>query len=90
MGVGLVGYMAKKSWLSALIIIVLSRLLLYCEVACALWNAFFCRFGMSWILPSRVVDLFACWCGRWYFLAFCGAFGEKEIIGILRTVRGRW
>jgi hypothetical protein len=36
-------------------------LLLYCEVACALWNAIFSRFGLFWVMPLRVVDLFTCW-----------------------------
>jgi hypothetical protein len=35
-------------------------LLLYCEVACAIWNVFFNRFGLSWVMPRRVVDLYAC------------------------------
>jgi hypothetical protein len=35
--------------------------LLHCEVACALWHAFFNRFVLSWVMPSRVADLFACW-----------------------------
>jgi hypothetical protein len=33
------------------------------EAACALWNGIFSRVGLSWIMPSRVVDLFACWRG---------------------------
>jgi hypothetical protein len=37
------------------------HLLLHCKVACALWNAFFSRFGLSWVMSSSVVDLFACW-----------------------------
>jgi uncharacterized membrane protein len=37
------------------------HLLLHCEVACVLWNAIFCRFSLSWVMPRRVVDLFACW-----------------------------
>jgi hypothetical protein len=36
-------------------------LLLYCEVPCALWNAIFSRFSLSWVMPLWVVDLFACW-----------------------------
>jgi hypothetical protein len=35
--------------------------LLHCEVAYALWNVFFSRFGLSLVMPSRVVNLFACW-----------------------------
>jgi hypothetical protein len=37
------------------------HLLLHCEVALALWNAIFSRFGLSWVMPHWVVDLFACW-----------------------------
>jgi hypothetical protein len=38
-----------------------NNLLLHCEVASALWNVFFSKFGLSWIMPRRVVDLYACW-----------------------------
>jgi hypothetical protein len=37
------------------------HLLLYWEVACAMWNVFFKRFRLSWVMPRQVVDLFACW-----------------------------
>jgi hypothetical protein len=37
------------------------HLLLHCEVAHALWNAIFSRFSLSWVMPHRVEDLFACW-----------------------------
>jgi hypothetical protein len=37
------------------------HLLLHCDVASTLWNLVFSRFGMSWVMPSRVIDLFACW-----------------------------
>jgi len=36
-------------------------LFLHCEVACAMWNAFFKRFGLFWVMPRRVVALFGCW-----------------------------
>lgn len=48
-------YMCKRNEESV------NHLLLHCEVACALRNAFFSRFGLSWVLPSRLVDFFACW-----------------------------
>jgi len=27
----------------------------------ALWNAFFSRFRLSWVMPSRLANLFNCW-----------------------------
>jgi hypothetical protein len=36
-------------------------LLLHCDVAYALWSALFTRFGLFWVMPRRVFDLFACW-----------------------------
>jgi hypothetical protein len=33
------------------------NLLLHCEVACVLWNAFFSHSRLSWVIPRRVVDL---------------------------------
>jgi hypothetical protein len=38
-----------------------NHLLLHCDVAYALWSALFTRFGLSWVIPRRVSDLFACW-----------------------------
>jgi hypothetical protein len=37
------------------------HLLLHCDVASTLWNHVFSQFGMSWVMPRRVVDLFSCW-----------------------------
>ena len=39
----------------------MDHLLLHCEVTCATWNVFFSRFELSWVMPRRVVDLYACW-----------------------------
>jgi len=36
-------------------------LLLHWKVAFALLSAFFSRFGLSWVMPRSVVDLYACW-----------------------------
>jgi hypothetical protein len=32
-------------------------------IAMALWNAFFSRVGLAWVMSRQVVDLFACWRG---------------------------
>jgi hypothetical protein len=37
------------------------HLLLHCDVASAIWSAFFSRFGMSWVMPRRVGDMYDCW-----------------------------
>jgi hypothetical protein len=39
----------------------LDHLVLYCDVAFALWSILFSHFGMFWVMPRRVIDLFACW-----------------------------
>jgi hypothetical protein len=36
-------------------------LLFHCEVVSAIWNVIFDRFGLSWVMFRRVVDLFASW-----------------------------
>jgi hypothetical protein len=37
------------------------HILLHCDVASALWNNIFSRFGISWVMPRRVIDLMAGW-----------------------------
>jgi len=37
------------------------HILLHCDVASALWNNIFSRFGISWVMPKSVLDLVACW-----------------------------
>jgi hypothetical protein len=37
------------------------HLLLHCESAQFLWNTFFSRFGLAWVMPRGVVDLLHCW-----------------------------
>jgi hypothetical protein len=39
----------------------IDHLLLHCESARFLWNAFFSRFGLAWVMPRGVVDLLHCW-----------------------------
>jgi exonuclease III len=37
------------------------HLLLHCEVATYLWHSVFTLIGMEWVMPEKVIDLFACW-----------------------------
>jgi hypothetical protein len=36
------------------------HLILHCEIANALWTAISSCIGLAWVMPKRVVDLFAC------------------------------
>lgn len=49
--------MCKKSGESV------DHLLLHCEIATTLWNDFFTRVGLTWVMPIRVIDLLASWIG---------------------------
>jgi hypothetical protein len=76
------------------------HLLLHCHVAFATWSALFTRFGMSWVMPSRVIDLFAYWwtferlmsvaIGKMVPTCVFGAYGRNKITGVSRTWRGHW
>jgi hypothetical protein len=48
-------YMCKKNGDS------IDHLLLHYEVASALWHSIFSRFGLHWVMPSKVKDLYASW-----------------------------
>ena len=39
----------------------IDHLLLHCEGARVLWNAFFSCFGLAWSMPRGVVNLLQCW-----------------------------
>ena len=38
-----------------------NHLFLHCPVASEVWDMVFGLFGVSWVMPSSVVVLFACW-----------------------------
>ena len=40
------------------------HLLLYCPIACELWLLVFCLFGIHWVMPQKVIELFESWQGR--------------------------
>jgi hypothetical protein len=37
------------------------HLLLHCSATSGLWNAFFAWFGLCWVMPRSVKELFASW-----------------------------
>jgi hypothetical protein len=37
------------------------HLLLHCAAARDLWNAFFARFGLCWVMPRSIKELLASW-----------------------------
>jgi hypothetical protein len=39
------------------------HLLLHCPYAKELWDMIFGLFGLQWVMPKRVIDLFSCWYG---------------------------
>ena len=37
------------------------HLLLHCPIDYELWTMVFCLFGLQWVMPKRVIDLFTAW-----------------------------
>jgi hypothetical protein len=52
--------------------------LLNCEMADALWNIIFSLVGLAWVIPSRIVDLFAYWKGQCVASVCC--FVEDDLV----------
>ena len=53
------------------------HLLLHCVFAKELWDMVFAMFGIDWVMPKRVVDLFDCWQGK---------FGRLRNVSIWRAI----
>ena len=51
----------NRCWLCEVDGELVDHLLLHCGVANALWNIIFNRFGLCWVMPGSVKELFACW-----------------------------
>ena len=51
----------NRCWLCELDGESVDHLLLHCGVASALWNAFFTWFGLCWVIPCSVKEVFASW-----------------------------
>ena len=39
------------------------HLLIHCPIACELWLLVFCLFGIHWVMPQKVIELFESWQG---------------------------
>ena len=52
------GFMCKSNGESV------DHLLLHCLAATDLWSMVLSLFGVSWVMPKSVVELLACWQGR--------------------------
>jgi hypothetical protein len=71
------------------------HLLLHCESAQFLWNAFFSRFGLAWVMPRRVVDLLHCWWsggggGGGASTQYCGLENGTNLYHVVPLVREKW
>ena len=53
------------------------HLLLYCPIACEVWSVVFCLFGIHWVMPQKVIELFKSWQGK---------FGQHRNIELWRIV----
>ena len=53
------------------------HLLLHCPVAFELWSLVFCLFGIHWVMPHKVIELFESWQGQ---------FGRHRNIDFWRLV----
>ena len=42
----------------------MDHLLLHCPIACELWSLVFCLFGIHWVMPQKVIELFESWQGK--------------------------
>jgi hypothetical protein len=42
----------------------IDHLLLHCPYAKELWDMIFTLFGIHWVMPRRVIEVFCCWQGR--------------------------
>ena len=53
------------------------HLLLHCPIACELWSLVFYFFGIHWVMPRKVIELFESWQGM---------FGRHRNIVLWRIV----
>ena len=74
---------------------------LHCSVARKMWNMVFSLFGVYWVMLRGVVELLASWSGKfsrhriqwfgtWSFVALCGVFGGRGMLGLLKGVKDQF
>ena len=42
----------------------MDHLLIHCPIACELWSLVFCLFGIHYVIPHKVIELFESWQGK--------------------------
>ena len=40
------------------------HLLLHCPIAFEMWSMVLCLFGLQWVMPLKVIELFESWQGK--------------------------
>ena len=60
-----------------------NHLLLHCEVVGALSDVLFNCFGLSWVMPRQIVDLYVCW---WIASSACSAVVRKMVFSCIVAV----
>jgi hypothetical protein len=63
----------------------IDQLFFHCPVASEMWRTIFNLFGMSWVMPRWVVDLWACWQG-WLggsSSSYCDLEGHPTLLDVM-------
>ncbi|WMV55300.1 hypothetical protein MTR67_048685, partial [Solanum verrucosum] len=71
-----------------------NHMFIHCLVATDLWFMFLSLFGLQWVKPSNIREVFVSWIlgklrnllrrsGLWFLLLFCGVYGLKGIKDVL-------
>ena len=55
----------------------IDHLLLHCPYAKELWDMIFALFGIHWVMPKQVIEVFCCW---------KGSMGRHKNIGIWKAI----
>jgi hypothetical protein len=59
------------------------HLLLHCPYAKELWDMIFGLFGIQWVMPKRVIELFDCWQGSLGSVRICDLEGYSSLHNVV-------